>query len=374
MRILFVGALHHPEALQAAVAATPPGQQPPRFPPSTSHHLWDKALRKRGHVTDVFFRNLPALGGSAKAEHHSERLTPGKVLAAVAHRVPAEMNPDFRLRNHRLIEKAEAFKPDLLWITGDNRIIYPETIATIKQATGCKVLYSAGTSPIVFSHPIERRAARLYDLVVANDYYHGIQWVELGAKHMECLPVSACDPEFHHPYNLTKEEREAYTCDIAFVGTLVPANLYSRRVEALQALQDFNLGIWSVHDVPTSLQKHVRGRALGEDMLEVLSAAKLTINTHGDFMRYGGNMRMFEAAGVGILQLVDDLPGIHQWFTDGETIVTYRDNDDLRQKVAYYLAHDAEREAITRRAQEHVYAHHTYDQRMARVEELVANL
>jgi spore maturation protein CgeB len=373
VRILFVASLHHPEALRAAVEAAPPGTEPPLFPPSMGQHLWDKALRKRGHITDVFYRNIPTFGG-LKSQRHSQRITPAKVLTALSHRLPPEANPDFRLRNRRLLEKAATFRPDVLWMVGDNKVIYPDTLATIKRETGCKIVYSTGISPVVFSLPIERRAARLYDLVLVNDYYHGIQWLELGAKQMECLPISACDPDFHHPYELTEAQRRDYTCDIAFVGTLVPDNLYSNRVRALEALRDFDLGIWSVHDVPASLKQNFRGYALGEDMLEVFSAAKMTINIHGDFMRYGGNMRTFEAAGVRVFQIADNLPGTHQWFTEGETIVTYHDIDDLRQKVAYYLSHDAEREAIAARAQAHVYAHHTYDQRMARVEELIARL
>ncbi len=373
MRILFVASLHHPEALQAAVAATPPGQPPPLFPPSMGQSLWDKALRRRGHTTAVFYRNLPAFGG-ARSQRNSQGITPGKLINALVNRLPPEANPDYRRRNHRLIEQARAFAPDVLWLVGDNTVIYPDTLAAIKTETRCKLVYSTGVSPIVFARPIEKRAARLYDLVLVNDYYHGIQWLELGARRMECLPVSACDPDFHHPYDLTPDERAAYTCDVGFVGTLVPDNLYSRRLRALEALRDFDLGIWSVHDVPSSLRPHVRGAALGETMLRVLSAAKITINVHGDFMHYGGNMRTFEAAGVGVFQLADDLPGTRQWFQAGETIVTYTDEPDLRAKVAYYLAHADERETIARRAREHVYAHHTYDQRMARVETLLQEL
>ncbi len=373
MRILFVASLHHPEALQAAVAATPPDQPPPLFPPSMGQALWDKALRRRGHTTAVFYRNLPAFGG-ARSQRHSQGITPGKVINALVNRLPPEANPDYRRRNHRLLEQARAFRPDVLWLVGDNTVIYPDTLAAIKSELRCHLVYSTGVSPIVFARPIEKRAARLYDLVLVNDYYHGIQWLELGARRMECLPVSACDPDFHHPYDLTPEERAAYTCDVSFVGTLVPDNLYSRRLRALEALRDFDLGIWSVHDVPSSLRPHVRGAALGETMLRVLSAAKITINIHGDFMHYGGNMRTFEAAGVGVFQIADDLPGTRQWFQAGETIVTYTDETDLRAKVAYYLAHADEREAIARRAREHVYAHHTYDQRMVRVETLMQEL
>ena len=375
MRILFVASLHHQEVLEAAVAATPPGQPPPLFPPSMGQYFWDKALRQRGHETDVFYRNLPRIGsGGSRSERFSGSITPGKIFTALAYRTPPHLNPEFRLRNRHLIKKAQAFQPDVLWLPGDNRVIYPDTLATIKQATGCKIVYSTGISPVVFSLPIERQAAPLYDLVLVNDYYHGIQWLELGTPRMECLPISACDPDFHHPYALTDTERQDYECDIAFVGTLVPDHLYSGRVRALEALRDFDLGIWSVHDVPPGLRRFVRGQALGEDMLKVLSAAKMTINVHGNFMRYGGNMRLFEAASTGTFQIADRLPGIQTWFTEGETIVTFHDADDLRAKVAYYLAQADERQAIADQAQAHVYAHHTYDQRMAQVERLIADL
>ena len=125
MRILFVAALHHPEVLQAAVAATPVGQKPPLFPTSAAQHFWEKALNKRGHVVDVFYRNLPSWGGELKSQRFTNRWTPQRVATAIAQRIPPEYNPDYRLRNQQLIEKARAFRPDWLWMTGDNVNKYP---------------------------------------------------------------------------------------------------------------------------------------------------------------------------------------------------------------------------------------------------------
>jgi spore maturation protein CgeB len=112
-------------------------------------------------------------------------------------------------------------------------------------------------------------------------------------------------------------------------------------------------------------------------MLRILSAAKICFNTHGDFVFYGGNLRLFEVAGAGVCQVTDDLPGTRLWFPEIEgnpTILTYRDETDLCEKVAYYLAHDAERELLAQNAQKHVYTHHTYDVRSERFEEILATL
>ncbi|GAB4574852.1 MAG: hypothetical protein Kow0077_23440 [Anaerolineae bacterium] len=366
MKILIVAPLHYPEELAKVRATTPPGEPLPLFPPNMAQSFWVKAYRTLGHEVHAFYRSESAIPGLRRISHH-------RLVRGISQRVP-DFNPDYRLRNRRLLATARAIQPDVVLITGDNEEIYPRTLARIKAETGATLVYATGTSPIVFSHANERRAAPLLDLVTVNDYYHGIQWLELGAKHMICLPNVACDPDFHRSIELTADETARYACDVGFVGTLVPANLYGRRVRGLEALRDFDLGIWSVHPVPESLRPHLRGRALGEQMLRVLSAAKIAVNIHGDFMRYGGNMRLFELAAIGVFQIVDDLPGIREWFTPGENIVTYTDEADLREKVAYYLAHPEERAAITAAAQAHAHANHTYLGRMARLMDEVTRL
>lgn len=370
MKILFIASLHHPGELEKAKRAAPPGQDPV-FPPSQGHYFWVKALRKLGHECAVFWRSESAWPWARSGQlRMTQRITIGRAVSALLARAPA-LNPDFRLRNRNLIRQAAQFRPDLIILTGDNGVILPETLARLKQDHGAALVYGCGTSPVVFSRPVERAAAPLYDLVVANDLYHAIQWRELGTPRAEVLPIAAIDPDFHYPYDLSETERREYACDVAVVGTFVPQRLYSERVAALEALREFDLGVWSVHEVPPSLRPFYRGSALGEQMLRITRAAKITVNPHGDFMRYGGNMRMFEACGVGTFQIVDDRPGVREWFKVGEHLVTYRDPDHLRELVAYYLAHDDERAQIAAAGQAHVHAHHTYDQRMARLMELI---
>lgn len=376
-RVLFVASLHHPEQLQKDMSATPAGSSMPLFPTSMGQHYWERAMRKNGYEVDVFWRNLSGFGNgdiaSLSADVHSQSITPSKIATALMRRLPPKLNLDTQRRNQHLLDHARQFKPDIIWLSGDNTVILPATLAQLKQEHNCKILYVSGVSPIVFSHPIERQAARLFDLVLVNDYYHGMQWMELGAKHMECLPYVAIDPDFHYPKPQTDIPNE-YICDIAFVGTLVPDNLYSERVKALEALSDFDLGIWSVHEIPSSLKKFYRGYALGDEMMQILSSVKISLNVHGDFMRYGGNMRLFETAAVGTFQIVDNRPGIQTWFTPDEHLVIFEDLEDLREKVGYYLDHVTERQQIVDNARQHVLEHHTYDKRLAQVETLLESL
>ena len=376
-RVLFIATLHHPEQLQTDIANTPADVPHPLFPTSMGQHYWERAMRKQDYELDVFWRNLSGFGDSnianLSSHVHTQRLTPRTLFEGVLRRLPPQMNIDYGRRNQRLLDHARRFQPDMIWLSGDNSVILPETLERLKQEHDCKILYVSGVSPIVFSHPIERQAARLYDLVLVNDFYHGVQWMELGAKQMECLPYVAIDPDFHYPKPKENIPNEAI-CDIGFVGTLIPNHLYSERVAALESLSDFDLGIWSVHEVPASLKRFYRGYALGNEMMQILSSVKISLNVHGDFMRYGGNMRLFETAAVGTFQMVDNRPGIATWFTPNEHLIMYNDLDDLGDKVRYYLDHADERQHIAEQARNHVLTYHTYDQRLQQLEDLLSNM
>ena len=372
-RVLFIAALHHPEQLVAEInAGTSP---PPIFPSSMEHHFYERAMRAAGYELDIFWRNLPGYGSRdirrLRTAVFRQGLTPRKIATGLLNRMPPRLHPDYRRRNQLLLEKARLFKPDLVWMPGGNREIYPETLLQLKAEHNCPIIYVYGDSPVVFSNANERAAARLYDLVLVNDLYHGMQWRELGAPRMACLPFVGIDPDFHFPQPLTDVPNK-FLCDIGFVGTLVPDHLYSERVAALESLRDFDLGIWSMHEAPPSLKPFYRGSAIGKDMLRVLASVKISLNVHGDFMRYGGNMRLFESAAVGAFQLVDDRPGVHQLFTPGEHLVIYSDHEDLRAKARYYLDHDEERRRIAEKARMHALAVHSYEGRLERLEEILA--
>ena len=374
-RVLFIAALHHPERLVAEIDAS--DGEPPIFPSSMEHHFYERAFRAAGYELDVFWRNLPGYGArdihKLRTAVFREGLTPRKIATGLLQRLPPQAHPDFRRRNQLLLEHARRFQPDLVWMPGGNREIYPATLRRLKAEHNCPIVYVYGDSPIVFSCANERAAARLYDLVLVNDLYHGMQWRELGAPRMANLPFVGIDPDFHYPQPVTDVPRE-FLCDIGFVGTLVPDHLYSERVAALESLRDFDLGIWSMHEAPASLKPFYRGSALGGDMLRVLSSVKISLNAHGDFMRYGGNMRLFESAAVGAFQLVDDRPGVRQLFRPGEHLAVYRDHADLRAKARYHLEHDGERRRIAEKAREHVLAAHRYEQRLLAVEGILDSL
>jgi spore maturation protein CgeB len=364
MKILFIASLHHPE--ETGVSRT---HAPPFFPISQAHSFWVKALERMGHTCQVFWRSAPA-----QRLYVTHRPSRRRLVAGLAARFP-ELNPAARLRNRQLLSVAIQFQADILVLVGGNQLILPQTLRQLKQLDPRPTLiYTCGTPPETFAHRIERAAAGLYDLVVANDQGHADQWRRLGAPHSVVLPMSAVDPAFHRPAASPPAGPARAEGQIGFVGTLVPSNLYSQRIAALERLRGFDLAIWSVHEVPASLRAHNRGPALGHEMLRALQTSAIVVNPHGDFMPWGGNMRLFEACGAGCLQIVNDCPAVHQWFEPDRHLLTYRSIDELPGIVKSMLAQPAERGRIARAGQDHVHQHHTYQQRMIRFLGLVDEL
>ena len=161
--------------------------------------------------------------------------------------------------------------------------------------------------------------------------------------------------------------------DISFVGGLA-AN-HGKRIEILEAVArelPVDLYISGLKGIPLSSPLHarMRGEVWGRDMYDVLRRSKITLNTHIDAAQgMAGNMRLYEATGVGTFLLTDNLPNLPELFQPGVHVGVYDSAQDCVAKIKYYLAHDAEREAIAKAGQAHTLAAHSYGQR---IEEILA--
>ncbi|MBV9124102.1 MAG: glycosyltransferase [Planctomycetes bacterium] len=153
------------------------------------------------------------------------------------------------------------------------------------------------------------------------------------------LPL-ACDPDIHRPHPVAREY------DVCFVGHLFPGP----RTDLVRRLQE--------HFPNTFV-----GQRYFEDMARTYSASRVVFNRS---VREDVNMRVFEALACGSLLVTNDLSGHGQadLFRAGEHLVTYRDEEELLDRIAYYLAHEDERERIAAAGRAAVLRGHTYAHRM----------
>ncbi len=70
---------------------------------------------------------------------------------------------------------------------------------------------------------------------------------------------------------------------------------------------------------------------------------------------------------TGAFLLTDYSPELEQHYRIGEEIACFADAEELRDKASWYLAHDAERDAIARRGYERALTLPTITDRMREV-------
>lgn len=96
----------------------------------------------------------------------------------------------------------------------------------------------------------------------------------------------------------------------------------------------------------------------------IYSGARISVNITRPHGPSSLNMRVYESMACGALLLTDDRGDARRLFVDGQEIVVYRDVGDLVEKAEYYLAHEAERQAIAEAGRRRVVESHTYTRRL----------
>jgi hypothetical protein len=155
---------------------------------------------------------------------------------------------------------------------------------------------------------------------------------------------------------------------VSFVGNLFRD--HTSRLRWLDHLcQNVPVHVWApsvseLADASPVIACH-RGAAWGVQMLDVLHKSRITLNHHIDVAEgYAGNLRLFEATGLGSLLITDWKKNLHEMFEPGKEVVAYRSPEECAEMVTYYLDHDDERQAIARAGQQRTLRDHTFHHRM----------
>jgi hypothetical protein len=161
----------------------------------------------------------------------------------------------------------------------------------------------------------------------------------------------------------------------AFIGSV--GALHTRRMELLEFLsRRVPLECWSSGDsfaAGSSLRDRTHPPVWGYEMYRRLQRSKIALNIHVDATgNHAGNLRLFEATGVGALLVTDMKDNLNDIFEVGREVVAYRSPEECARLIQYYLEHEGERRTIARAGQQRTLRDHTYRQRMQQLVGMVA--
>jgi spore maturation protein CgeB len=164
------------------------------------------------------------------------------------------------------------------------------------------------------------------------------------------------------------------TPQVCFVGARYPA-----REEILSRLHQDGVPVraygrdWSSHPVDRLRTWRVGSPGVPAERdisraaaYDVMAASAATLNLHGD--QDGFTMRTFEAAGVGAVQLIDrsDVGGLYE---PGVEVLPWTTSDELVELCKRALADPAWSDSVRRAARARTLGEHTFDHRVAVLED-----
>jgi hypothetical protein len=165
--------------------------------------------------------------------------------------------------------------------------------------------------------------------------------------------------------------------DIKIFGYLseqkTPKKINIIRQTAVDILKrrDFHKDIYRLRQsfIKTDYQRNVetiksvhQGLVFGLDMYRTLAASLVTLNVHIDIVgNYSGNIRMFEATGIGTCLVTEYTKDIREMFEPDKEILTYNSKEDLLEIIQTMLNKREKVEQIAKDGQKRTLQNHTLE-------------
>ncbi len=251
--------------------------------------------------------------------------------------------------NRALIAAMRGFEPDLFFaFKGDS--VTPETLRTLRASGAVSINFYPDTG-------FDGQAAKaitLYDWVFTTKPAHMDFLRERYAYTNITFVSHAYDPEVHVPVTLTELDHSRYGCDVVFIGNI------SRKKEGeiahlLEALPEISVKIWGPNGWSRS-RPRVRSvyqdtPVWGQEYAKAILGAKINLGLlfEGTPWAPAGDLitaRTFEIPATGGFMLHERNELATHYFADGEECAFFVDQDDMINKIQYFLLHDKERASI----------------------------
>jgi len=210
--------------------------------------------------------------------------------------------------------------------------------------------------------------APLFPLIRAVDYHFVV-----GAKHLAEFRKSLNANTFRlsqglqgeiykKPYIITDEDRKKYTCEVCFCGSEQSRRYHFERPGIYKAIKKagFKFNLWGSYGNP---------QVWDEEHNKQVALAKINLGISGGmlFSTKAVSVRDYKIMGAGGFLLERCGNGLDEVFPlngPDRILDCYNSEEELIEKIRYWLANEEERKAIAERAYEWVHKNATYTDRI----------
>jgi spore maturation protein CgeB len=287
-------------------------------------------------------------------KYYSPRGFAGK-LAQRVHRRPLRAQTD--ALNAAVLKQAREFKPEMTFYIKAYYVL-PETVDATRRfglnfAFMNDDMFMPGISTFTFLENIKRM-----DCILTTKSFSVREYHAAGSPLAIYVP-NAYDPRIHYPAQPSDAERAQYEADVAFIGNFRPwkANFLSHLAKFKT---EFKLNVWGPdwhnmtrvdHWIHTwkwlALRDCVRGRGLWcAEMGKAIQSTKIMLGLVLREVRDLHTSRSFQIPACGGFMLGERTEEHRMYFTEDKEAVYFSSQQELIDKVRFYLAHDNLRQRI----------------------------
>lgn len=246
------------------------------------------------------------------------------------------------------------FPFDIVWIEKGN-MIWPWMLRRIKKLAPLARLVSCSEDDMYASHGHSlwyRLGLRYYDFVFTTKIYNLTELKQFGAK-KTVLFLDSFNEKTHRPIQLTKNEEARFSCDVGAIGAFE-----KERAESLLYLAEHGIkvavwgngwGAWANRHPNLDIKNEF---LFGEEYSKAICATKINLNFLRKINRDEVTSRSVEIPACGRFMLGERTRRHLEFFEEGKEAEFFSSNEEMLQKVKYYLEQNEARDKIARAGRE----------------------
>jgi spore maturation protein CgeB len=263
--------------------------------------------------------------------------------------------PDFARVNRQIVQLVRRETFDLVWV--DKVLeIKPETLRKVKEWSPRTIIVGYSPDDMGSQHNQSKNflaCLLYYDLYCTTKTYNIQELKDLGCPRVR-FTGNAYDPATHRPMDLSAEEKERFGGPVGFIGSFE-----AQRAKSISFLAEHGIrvGVWGHGWQENCKLNHKNlvikgGPIYGDDYAKAICSFDIVLGFLRKLNRDLQTSRSIEIPACGAFMLAERTDEHLELFEEGKDAEFFGTNEELLEKVRYYLAHEAERKQIARAGRE----------------------
>lgn len=309
----------------------------------------------KGTTSHQRFRALEQLGHRVSPVDITSRakLSPRAIVSRVFHKlfrmgVPYLGPLDLANTNRQILELTRARPIDVLWIEKGHQV-RPGTLRMVKELRPSCVIIGYCPDDMAARHNQSGQFLRclpFYDVYFTTKSYGVEELRALGSPRVHFV-ANAYDPNTHRPVPLPDERKKLLGAPVGFVGTFEEDRARTMQFLASQGIfvRVYGNDWQSFH--PNTPNLRIEGHAVyGDEYAEVLCACDINLCFLRRMNRDRQTQRSVEIPACGAFMLAERTDEHLDLFKEGVEAEFFGSDEELMEKVRYYLDHPEQRKRI----------------------------